>query len=69
MVIVYSVTRPGTEPTRLHLPGTMWGKSVIGRLREQGYTVQATGQEREPDLRGKAELARRDELLEWASPD
>ena len=69
MVIVYSVTRPGTEPTRLHLPDSAWGKAVIGRLLEYGYAVQATHQPREPDLRGKAELARRDELLEWAAPD
>lgn len=69
MVIVYSVTRPGKEPTRLILPSSAWGQTVISRLTACGYTVQATDQPREPDLRDEAELARRDELLEWAAPD
>lgn len=69
MVTVYAVSAPDFQTTRLHLPATTWGNTVLERLNHAGYTVQATGQERFPDPRDEAELARRDELLAWAAPD
>ncbi len=68
MVTVYKVSSPDLQATRLHLPSTAWGNTVRERLVHSGYAVQATGQEPHPDTRDTAELARRDALLEWASP-
>lgn len=50
--------------TRLHLPDTEWGFKVRAKLQEQGHIVQRTQEPDYPDMRGEAELARRDELLE-----
>lgn len=69
MVTVYAVSSPDFQSTRLHLPCTPWGQTVRERLTVMGYSVQATGQDRYPDTRDQDELARRDQLLEWASPD
>jgi len=69
MVTVYAVQEPGGQVTRLHLPATQWGYTVRERLAHQGWSVQATGQERFPDTRDADELARRDAILEWAAPD
>ena len=68
MVTVYEVSSPDLPRTRLHLPCTAWGTTVRERLSHSGYVVQAIGQEPHPDTRDAAELARRDALLEWASP-
>jgi hypothetical protein len=68
MVTVYAVQEPGGKVTRLHLPATSWGNTVLERLEHQGYAVRATGQERYPDTRDADELARRDAILEWAAP-
>lgn len=68
MVTVYAVQEPGGQVTRLHLPATAWGNTVLERLGHVGYAVQATGQDHYPDTRDADELARRDAILEWASP-
>ena len=70
MAKVYEVSSPNHPATRLHLPDSSWGQTVRERLTEMGYTVRDTGCEPTfPDCRDAAELARRDELLEWAAPD
>jgi hypothetical protein len=69
MITVFSVSKAGTLSTRLFLPESAWGEVVLDRLHAKGYTVsQANDQSQYPDPRGPLELARRDELLEWASP-
>jgi hypothetical protein len=68
MIVVYEVSSPDLPRTRLHLPTTPWGNQVRERLTHSGYTVQATDQAQHPDTRDAAERARRDALLEWASP-
>lgn len=68
MVTVYKVSAQGFLATRLHLPGSAWGNTVRERLQHAGYTVLATEEQAHPDPRDAAELARRDALLEWASP-
>lgn len=67
-VTVYKVSEPGGQDTHLHLPCTSWGNTVLERLRHVGYAVQATDRPQWPDTRGPEELARRDAILEWASP-
>lgn len=69
MITVYQVSSPDLTATRLHLPASAWGRTVQDRLTAMGYTVQATDQASEPDLRDAAELLRRDALLEWAGDD
>lgn len=69
MIVVYKVTHPDQQVTHLHLPTTPWGNTVRERLVHQGYVVEATDRDQWPDTRDAAERARRDALLEWASPD
>ena len=69
MVIVYAVQEPGGQVTRLHLPQTPFGNTVLERLSHAGYAVQTLHQERFPDTRDADELARRDAILEWAAPN
>ena len=67
MVIVYKVSSPDLQATRLHLPQTEWGYTVLERLAKMGYTVERTGLAGGIDTRDAAELARRDAILEWAA--
>jgi len=69
MVTVYAVQEPGGKVTRLHLPATTWGNTVLERLAHVGYAVQAMGPAGEFDTRDIDELTRRDAILEWAAPD
>lgn len=69
MVTVYECLSPELDLTRMHLPNTAWGNTVLERMLAVGYTVRATDQERWPDTRSDVELARRDVILSWASPD
>jgi hypothetical protein len=67
MVIVYVITAPNLQATRLHLPQSQWGFDVRERLARMGYVVAATTEPCHPDTRDAAELARRDAILEWAA--
>ncbi len=69
MVTVYEVSSPDLQATRLHLPCSAWAATILERLLYSGYTVHRTSQEPHSATRDEAELARRDALLEWASPD
>jgi hypothetical protein len=69
MVIVYKISTPGSEVTRLHLPNGHWGQVIRSRLAEYGYTVEPSEEPPFPDNRGAEEMARRDALLDWAAPD
>jgi hypothetical protein len=68
MIVVFKVSALGMPDTRMHLPCSAWGETVRARLVAMGYAVQPTDQDCWPDTRDKAELERRDALLEWADP-
>jgi len=68
MTLVYKITHPNGQTTRLHLPQTAWAKDVLDVLDRCGYPSQVTDQAWYPDTRDEAELARRDALLNLAAP-
>lgn len=65
-VIVYKLSRSNFQTTRLHLPETVWGKTVLEELISQGFSSEKTTDPTYPDDRSDAELDRVNELLDMA---
>jgi hypothetical protein len=69
MITVYQISKEATLSTRLFLPSTTWGACVLQNLHDKGYEIsECANQVQHPDPRGPLELARRDALLDMASP-